>query len=240
MRTKLNLSAYIKNLEHLTLDQSQWNILAIVLIILWVFLAIRGYRRGALGMLAGIIGSLLAIFFIPGILPKIQTGVSSNQAIVQFIQSKADAYVSRKGDSFSLQLPQNFQNGFLGTFQSTANQAVTAAQNEIHAAMVNTVTQFVLRGIAMLIAMLLAGLLIFLVRMLMRMVDHVPVVHGISHFLGILIGILEGYLLICLILYLIMCFSATEWGSHLQTLVQGNSFLIYMEKNNLISYLLTK
>jgi uncharacterized membrane protein required for colicin V production len=240
VRTKLNLSAYIKNLEGLTWNQSHWNLLAIILIVIWILLAIRGYRRGALGMLAGIIGCILAIFFIPGLLPKIQTAISSNQTIVNFVHGKALSYVSKKGQGISLQLPQTFQDGFHGSFQSAADQAVSAAQNEIQNVLANTITEIALRGIAMILTILLAGLIVFLVRMLMRTIDHVPVVHGISHFIGILIGIFEGYLLICLFLYLIMCFSGTEWGGNLQSLVQENSVLIYMEEHNLISFLFTR
>ncbi len=114
------------------------------------------------------------------------------------------------------------------------NEAISNAEGTAIEAATTTLSDFIIKGIAVLIAMIIAGIITRLVGYIIHLVGDLPVISGINGFFGLAAGAIQGFLLVWIIMYVIAWISTSETGQILIGYIGDSRFLTYLYQHNLI------
>jgi hypothetical protein len=106
-----------------------------------------------------------------------------------------------------------------------AKDSAEVVERKTHDALVGTVEDLLLKGIAILLTLILASFVLGMFRILLGILGHLPIIHGTSKIVGAFMGFIESIILIWITIFLIQCFSATDAGNALNKQVQSSSVL---------------
>jgi hypothetical protein len=106
-----------------------------------------------------------------------------------------------------------------------AKDSAEIVERKTHDALVGTVEDLLLKGIAILLTLILASFVLGMFRILLGILGHLPIIHGTSKIVGAFMGFIESIILIWITIFLIQCFSATDAGNALNKQVQSSSVL---------------
>jgi hypothetical protein len=106
-----------------------------------------------------------------------------------------------------------------------AKDSAEVVERKTHDALVGTVEDLLLKGIAILLTLILASFVLGMFRILLGILGHLPIIHGTSKIVGAFMGFIESIILIWITIFLIQCFSATDAGNALNKQVQISSVL---------------
>jgi hypothetical protein len=106
-----------------------------------------------------------------------------------------------------------------------AKDSAEIVERKTHDALVGTVEDLLLKGIAILLTLILASFVLGMFRILLGILGHRPIIHGTSKIVGAFMGFIESIILIWITIFLIQCFSATDAGNALNKQVQSSSVL---------------
>jgi hypothetical protein len=106
-----------------------------------------------------------------------------------------------------------------------AKDSAEVVERKTHDALVGTVEDLLLKGIAILLTLILASFVLGMFRILLGILGHLPIIHGTSKIVGAFMGFIESIILIWIAIFLIQCFSATDAGNALNKQVQSSSVL---------------
>jgi hypothetical protein len=106
-----------------------------------------------------------------------------------------------------------------------AKDSAEIVERKTHDALVGTVEDLLLKGIAILLTLILASFVLGMFRILLGILGHLPIIHGTSKIVGAFMGFIESIILIWIAIFLIQCFSATDAGNALNKQVQSSSVL---------------
>lgn len=215
-------------------------ILSIILLAVLLFFVIRGFRKGIIVMLLGIASWLFLIVFSSWLGPVIRTQLESSSAVSSRVNAAVEKKITeqenKNGISVSFDggtgivLPSFMEDSFERTEAKIAS-TVTDARYRVHRALVETCSDFVMRGISLVITGIITLLIVFFLRRIILLVSKLPVIHGASRALGGILGLVEGMLAVWLILYLFECFGAAKGGG--AAYIAADPVLSFIERYNI-------
>lgn len=219
------------------------NLLEIILFLIVVLLIIRGLHEGILRMAFSLLSCLLVIIVISKVSPMVNDYLKSKNNVQQDMHRIADKYVSSreksakegssgKGKDYLVnesasEIPRFMREVLVKELEKIDYNAFSEEeiQKMTHDALVVTVEDLLMKGLAFLLTLAFASLVMGVVRILLGILGHLPIIHGVSKLLGGFMGLIEGIILIWIILFVIQCFSATESGNALLQMSRDSQIL---------------
>ena len=220
------------------------NILEIVLLIITVLLVIRGFHEGILRMFFGLLECACICLLITQLNPMMFSYLKSWDNVRDKTHTVAERYVNNREekareqsenpkDSVSLvdgsadELPFFVRKVLVDELSKIdlAKDSAEVVERKTHEALVGTVEDLLLKGIAILLTLILASFVLGMFRILLSILGHLPIIHGTSKIVGAFMGFIESIILIWITIFLIQCFSATDAGNVLNKQVQSSSVL---------------
>lgn len=214
----------------------------IILIIIFLFFAIRGYRKGILGMIVGLFSLLFLIAFSAWLNPVVYNRLSQNEKISGKIRGDVSEQISKKEASSGITLPFFMDKTYQGIMNNTADIAdrtENSIKDKVNSALTDTLSEFAIRGISIALTSIIAMIVIIVLNVIIRMIGKIPVLGTISRMLGLMAGIVEGLLLVSLILYILQCSGNTSLGVETAEIIGKNPLLSMFDKASIIAKIFT-
>lgn len=222
------------------------NWLLIVVLVIIILSTYHGYRKGFLRMVYSLVAWIFICVFVSWTIPYIADYLTKQTEIPERIQAecverlkstageKIEEEGEGAGNTIAEELGINLPDSILEKLQEqTAGVAgELLEQSGIYDGIAETLTQFIVKGIAFFIALIIAGILSWGIQRLLGFVSDIPVIHGVNQGLGTMVGALYGLIFIWIGMYLIALCCTSEVGKLLYSYIQENRLLAALYENN--------
>lgn len=154
-------------------------------------------------------------------------------AIQDFLTSKGIALPDSLASDFVDGVSSSV-DGIMNTVTESANKQVEEMEIRVVNSISNTVSSYIIKGIAFFVAFVLAKIICFIVGKLVKGLQKIPVLHGIFSWLGLLVGVIEGMLIVWLFMYIVSLCASTGFGEMCLSQIKDSTILLYLYQHNLI------
>lgn len=225
------------------------NIVFVIVLLILVFSAINGWRKGLLGMIYGLISWVCILIFIIWASPYIDQYLRERTSLPETIQQKTEQSVNDKINQLSEgakdgqeqiwnnlleELPEPLREGIQEAIPQTETSAESVADTTVSQMIAEKFADLMIRGIAVLIAFVIAQLVVWFVGNVINTVGEAPVVSGINGFLGFATGVVQGFLYVWILMYLVTLTSANEISQQIIAYIHQNPFVTYLYQHNIV------
>lgn len=222
------------------------NWLLIVVLVIIILSTYHGYRKGFLRMLYSLVAWILIFVFVSWTTPYIadyltkQTNIAERikAECVERLKSTAEEKIEEEGketgsvatDELGIHIPDSLLKKLQKQMTGTAGEILE--QSGIYDGIAETLTQFIIKGIAFFVALIIAAILSWVIRCLLGFVSEIPVIHGVNQGVGTVVGALYGLIFIWIGMYLIALCCTSEVGRLLYSYIQESRLLVSLYENN--------
>lgn len=226
------------------------NIVFVITLFILFFLTLQGWRRGLLGIIYQVVSWLFIFAFILIAQPYIRGYLVENTSLYQRVHEQTLEMVQDKAaeasESVSLmEWYNNITQGLPKDVTAELDKAMHSEQTmvsgqeqqalvQIQEVLVDGMTDFIVKGVAMLITFLLAEIIVAFLGILIRGLGKAPVIRQVNGFLGLIAGAAEGFLVVWILMFAVSCLQGTSAGQALLADIYQNEFLIFLYEHNLI------
>ena len=226
------------------------NLLEILFLLILALMVIRGYHEGILRMFFGLVGCALICLMINQMNPLVMDYLNTKPKVKSEIHAIADKYVTGREDNAkendskntnkniidesAEELPPFMRKYLVDELSKIDLQKDTEkiVQEKTHDAVVSTVENLLMNGLAVLVTLIVVSIIIGIVRLLLGVLGHLPIIHGTSKIVGALFGLFEGVFIIWILVFFIQSFSATNSGNALLKQVESSSWIMEINEYN--------
>ncbi len=220
------------------------NIFFFIIIALILFFVWKGYNRGLVGIIFGIVAWIFAIYFIQTATPKIESYLMLNPKVVQTVSSHVEKRLEEKADVAEVATGELgpvekmkeliSQNEALSEFEQKTEALFEEKKTEAVTESALAITANIIRAMATLAALVMAMVMISLAWTVVHFINHAPIVGKLSRFLGMLFGLCEGFFIVWILMYTISLIPASMLGRWAMPQIMENEFLLYLYNNNIL------
>ena len=219
-----------------------YNVFFFIVVALLLFFIWKGYNRGMLGIILGIVGWIFVIYFVQTASPVIEQNLLSNEKVVESIGTKVEKNLNKKVDQVTVTTEDTDalekmkalleKNDKLSDLGEQTENLFEEKKTEVISETALVITGYIIHTIAFIAAVVVAFIIVSLVTGLGQMLNHAPIIGKVSRLLGLLFGACEGFLVVWIIMYIISLIPDTALGQLAQSQINENEFLLYLYENN--------
>lgn len=224
--------------------------LCFAVIILWVLIAMNGFRRGLVRTAISMVSFVLIIILVSIISPvvnqllvektsiKEQVEEQCSKSLLSAFQGEGEpGEAQQAGIIEELPLPASLKSQLLENNNSVIYNlfSVDTFTGYIAAFLASLIVQL----IAFIISLILATIILKIVTGILDLFANLPILGGINRIGGLMLGIIIGLLYLWIFFLIITALSGTETGGYLLREVAGDKVLSYLYNNNLLMQFLT-
>lgn len=210
------------------------NVLLIVLILVMLFLAARGRRKG----MALLVFEILACVFIVYaarygkiyVKDFIRNYTNVSEKIEVNIQEKIEDKIGEKEESGLSDI--DVYKKLPSLAQESVKLKTEEINEQIAIAISKSLTEYTLDGLAAVASMIVACFLVTIIKRMLRWINRIPIIGDVNRMLGIICGAVEGLLLCFIILYIAAYFPTTTFGSMIIDQALSSPITNYIYENN--------
>ncbi len=223
------------------------NWLLIIVLLIIVFSAVRGFWRGLLRVLFSLVSVIVLIGLVTFATPhvsqfiadhtQIDTVISENISakIQNSAETAVDSAISNQKEGLEaagISLPDVlekhiFEKGVQGAEHAVADTGIYEQAGDQMAGIVIAVVSF-------LVALIFACIVVWLIGKATDVVNKIPIIKGINRFLGFFAGGFEGFIIVWLFFMLVSIISGSQLGQHLIQNINDSEFLAFLYNHNAV------
>lgn len=209
------------------------NWLLIIVLVIFLICAVRGWNRGLLRMLYSLVSIVLLIVLMSYATPHISHFIKENTGIHEAIQERCSDMIRERMEDKSEEMLSSASAEDMSLPEKVTSYIISAGENTleetgVYDAAGSKAADFILAGLSFLIALIAALIIVNVIGRMLDIVNRIPVIKGINRTLGIFAGVFEAFLII----WLLFLFLSLVSGSSLGRLCMG-----YIDENPLLGYL---
>lgn len=222
------------------------NILTIIILLILLLFALKGYRKGFIRTLVSMCSFLIAAVLVYFATPYISDFLKQNTPIYNYVEEKCqEAFVTdelpegeeQPGKLWQtqmiegLELPEALEKQLLHNNNKAGYEklAIDSFNQYISGYMANLILNLITYVVAFLVVMIFLRAVV----MALDAIAQIPVLHGINRLLGLLLGSLQGLIIVWLIFLGITIFSSTEGGKQMMSMIYESPVLSFLYDTNL-------
>lgn len=221
------------------------NYLFIAILILFLYLVIRGYRRGFLRIVVTFIGMIIIIAAVKRATPYVSEYLISNTKVYEAVQEK----VTEKFKEANLRYDNTIEENQIKTINSyeipdslKKNLILNNTQLMYKKLLVDVFEEYVSAYLAKSAVKAMAFVVLFitfgvLFRLLLRFVDiisKIPIIKGINKLAGGCLGFVEALIITWVFFFLVVMFIGSNSGSMLLHMIADNEILSFLFNSNIL------
>lgn len=203
-------------------------VLDIIIVALIVIGAFIGYRKGLVGILVSLIGTIAAIILAF----LLQTPVANslyNGGIGQMVETTVQETIT---NALEENLQKNEGNADTQSFYSKIIENVTGSEQVENVS--KELTMSVLKGISFFVIFFVVILITYILQMILNIVVKLPLVGVANNVGGILAGALKVIVKVYVILAIVYCLSGVIKIDFVDNLINSSTITKLMYNNNVI------
>ena len=221
------------------------SLLGIVVIVWWLMIAVRGFRRGLVRTAVTMVSFLLIMVMVSAISPVInriiveQTTVQESvegkcaKALESVLQENENPDRSEQINTIEkLQIPMLLKEELLENNNSVVYNLLSV--DTFAGYLASYLAAAIVQIMVYLISFILASIIMKIILNVLDLFSRLPILGGINRLGGFMLGTICGLLYLWIFFLIITIFSGTELGGYLLREVAGDKFLDYLYENNLL------
>lgn len=221
------------------------SLLSIAVIVLWLFVAVRGFRRGLVRTAISMVSFLLIMILVSAISPvvnriliertgiKEQLEVRCGEALETVLPDGAEPDRSQQISVIEeLPIPMLLKKELLEHNNSEVYNDLSAEtfRGYVSAFLTSAVVQILVYVVSFLLALVVLKVIVNVLDLFAGL----PILGGINRLGGFMLGIINGLLYLWIFFLIITVFGGTDLGGYLLREVAGDKILDYLYQNNLL------
>lgn len=230
------------------------NWMLILVIALWAFYIVRGYKKGMLRMLYSLVSWIVILAIAVWATPYVSEFLTENTAIETKIyeksyeklhemvngsaQNKQNNENSDKNNInqeilavLGLEIPEELADVVMGDTNIADSVLETTG---LYEQISKQITEWAMRGISFIICILITVIASHILYSMIKIVEDVPVIGTLNRILGIIVASIKCLFVVWTCFAIIAMNGATETGIILTSYIYESEFLNFLFENNLI------
>lgn len=230
------------------------NWMLILVIALWAFYIVRGYKKGMLRMLYSLVSWIVILVISVWATPYVSDFLTENTAIESKIyeksyeklhemvngsaQNKQNNENSDKNNInqeilavLGIEIPEELADAVMGDTNIADSVLETTG---LYEQISKQITEWAMRGISFIICIIIAVIASHILYSMIKIVEDVPVIGTLNRILGIIVASIKCLFVVWTCFAIIAMNGATETGIILTSYIYESEFLIFLYENNLI------
>lgn len=221
------------------------NYLFLAVVALFIYMTVRGYKRGFLRIVVTFIGTLIIIAAARKASPYVTDYLMNNTETYQKVQLRIEEKFAEANERYDNSIPEN-QVKTIDSYEipdslkdnlqinNTAEMyrqlLVSAFEEYVSAYLAKTVVKvagFVVAFIVLIIAF----------KILLRVVDiisRIPIIRGINEFIGACLGFVEALVIVWVFFFALVMFIGNDSGAALFGMISDSKLLTLLFNTNML------
>ena len=217
------------------------NVLTIVVIAFLVFCAWRGYKKGFLMTVVGIVSVIVSLFAANLFTPAVTDLVMHNERVLEKLSLHVEENLEMEDSTDkakqaelieALPLPESLKQSVLNENSKTTYAEVGV--DSFRDYVVYRVAGFVLKAIVFLVLFVIFRLLTLWIGHALDLVSRLPGLNELNRTAGLLAGALRGFLLLWVLCLVLTVFAATPTAGQIFAQIEESVILSKIYNNNLL------
>lgn len=212
-----------------------FDIISLIIIACFVW---RGYKKGLVGLIYGILAVLLSIIISFVLYIPISNFIIKNTVLDDNIEKIIEMRVSNKESNE--EITKDDMNNASTILVNYANKYINEAKNEgIHIMSVN-ISESIVRAMVWVVLYILSRIILVVLKNVLKILTDLPIIKQCNKIGGIFIGTLKGLIILYVILAIISLIAPLNINEKLITGINQSLITNYMYNNNLLLMLILK
>lgn len=218
------------------------NWLLLIIIIILIASALRGYQSGFIKTAFALVSVLVALVATTVLSPIVSKTLRNNEIVMdkvtqrlhEVIQLDQDVKKSSQETSFieDLKLPENIKKSLIENNNAEVYKAM--AVNSFEDYIVNAMAVIVMNAIAYVVCFVVVLVLLFILSRVLDLISKLPLLNEVNKTAGLVVGLLSGCVKIWIFFLVITLFSTTSLGENVFTMIDSSPLLTFIYDNNLL------
>lgn len=225
------------------------NWLLLVVIILLIASALRGYQRGFIKTLFALISIIASLVVATIASPVVSKALRENEAVSNAINKQLEQVVDFNDEeeiektseetSFieNLSLPESIKTTLIENNNKDVYKAL--AVNSFEEYVVGILSVVVINTISYVSCLLAAWIALYILSHILNLISKLPLLNEINKTTGLLAGLLSGCIKIWIFFVILTMFSTSTIGANLFEMINTSPLLSFIYDNNLLMKVIT-
>lgn len=221
------------------------NYLSVAILLLFIVMTVRGYRRGFLRMVVTFLGTILILSAAKRVSPYISEYMINNTSTYETVQTKITEKFAEANQRYDNTIPENQAmtiEGYDLPDLLKNNLLINNTKEMYNILLVSVFEEYVSAYLAKTAIKAMAFVLVFVVfivafKILLLVVDiisKIPIIRGINEFVGACLGFIESLIIVWVFFFIVVMFIGNNSGSVLFSMIASSKFLSFLFNTNLL------
>lgn len=218
------------------------NWLLLVIIIILLASALRGYQTGFIKTAFSLVSILVALVVTTIASPILSKTLRSNDAIMEKVVEQLDQVIELDGSikktsqetSFleGLNLPDKIKKTLIENNNIEAYKAMAVDSFEDY--VTHAMAVIVMNVASYIVCFIVSLILLFILCRVLDLISKLPLLNEVNKTAGLVIGLVSGCIKVWLFFILITLFSTTSLGENVFSMINSSPVLTFIYDNNLL------
>lgn len=221
------------------------SLLGMIIAVWWLFVAVRGFRRGLVRTAISMVSFLLIAVLVSAISPAVSGFLTEKTTVKENVAAKcADTLEGFLTDQPNperseqirmieeLPVPMLLKEELLENNNSVIYDLLSVSTFEEY--LTEFLASAIVRILSYLIAFFLASLILRIVVHALDLFANLPILGGVNRIGGFMLGAVSGLLYLWIFFLIVTLFAGTQTGAYLMREIAGDKLLDYLYQNNLL------
>lgn len=235
------------------------NLLEIIILVMTLYLAFAGFRRGFVRKLASMLSLVLSILLVSATLPYVTDFLKENTPIYDGILRQCEKAVEEQTEKAlenagvqgaqsdtvldqmgrieqielieNLPLPEELKDLLLNNNNAEGYKSLAVSTFSDY--VTHLVADVVLNVLSFIVAVFLVQIILRVLFAALNILAHLPLISIANRLLGLVLGLVQALFVVWLGFLILSMFSATNAGLYLMSMVQESPYLSQLYDSNL-------
>lgn len=218
------------------------NWLLLIIIIILLGSALRGYQSGFIKTAFALVSILIALVATTIVSPTVSKALRSNEVVVEKVNDqlykvvKFDSDIKKTSQETSyiekLSLPEAIKNTLIENNNMEVYKAMAVESFQDY--VVNALSVIVINAATYIVCFLMITILLFVLSRVLDLISKLPLLNEVNKAAGLVVGLLGGCVKIWIFFLVITLFSTTSLGANVFTMINSSPLLTFIYDNNLL------
>lgn len=218
------------------------NWLLLIIIIILLGSALRGYQSGFIKTAFALVSILIALVATTIVSPTVSKALRSNEVVVEKVNDqlykvvKFDSDIKKTSQETSyiekLSLPESIKNTLIENNNTEVYKAMAVESFQDY--VVNALSVIVINAATYIVCFLVITILLFVLSRVLDLISKLPLLNEVNKAAGLVVGLLGGCVKIWIFFLVITIFSTTSLGENVFAMINSSPLLTFIYDNNLL------
>ena len=226
------------------------NYLFLAVVALFLYMTIRGYRKGFLQIVVTFLGMIVILAAVKRMSPYISEYLIHNTSTYESVQGKITERFSEANQKYdnsikenqeltikSYEIPDMFKDelSINNTTEMYKKLLVTAFEDYVSAYL----ARIIIKAVSFVALFIILYLIFKVLLGIVNLISKIPIIKGLNRMAGACLGIIESLIVVWLFFIIIVVFVGNKSGSVLFTMISNSRFLTYLFNSNVFISILS-